>query len=613
MLIQIHKCISARSTCLLVALLAVLCAANGFAQTLNSQLIPRPMVPDEITAYKLPATTETSGGLTTVGLGQPVYLEADVDISVPALQISGVTWSLSSKPAGSSAVLADDPLGSGVPVFLPSDRLAYQVAGRKLLRPDVAGIYNVSATITTAGSGVATVQVMITASSYMGIAACSQCHANGPAGTAWSMVNDWQKTAHASIFSNSIDGNGAKVNGVPYPYTSACWGCHTVGFDTNATVPNGGFSQLMATLGWTAPTVLQAGNFAAMPAALQNVSNIQCENCHGAGSTHIASGGDSRLISKSVTAGDCMQCHSEAPHHVKGLEWSNSAHAVTTTDPAGNASCVGCHTNNGFIDRINGVGPADLSYDAISCQTCHEPHGQTTPSTSAHLVRTTAAITLKDGTKVTNAGMGTLCMNCHQARQKAATYAASTAGSAHFGPHEGPQADMLMGANGFTYGQDIPSSAHQYIVADTCVGCHTQSPASTDPALGQVGGHTFKMSFAGNATIPAEQMTGACQTCHGPEVTTFNFPLMDYDGDGVIDGAQTEVQHLLDQLSTMLPPVGQAKTALTIDSTWSQPQLEAAYNWLFVTNDGSHGIHNMAYTVGLLKASIANLKSQSGN
>lgn len=108
-------------------------------------------------------------------------------------------------------------------------------------------------------------------------------------------------------------------------------------------------------------------------------------------------------------------------------------------------------------------------------------------------------------------------------------------------------------------------------------------------------------------------MTGACQTCHGPEITTFNFPLMDYDGDGVIDGAQTEVQHLLNNLALQLPPVGQAKTSLTIDSTWTQPQLEAAYNWLFVNNDGSLGIHNMAYTVGLLKASIANLKSQGGN
>ena len=274
------------------------------------------------------------------------------------------------------------------------------------------------------------------------------------------------------------------VNGVPYPYTSACWSCHTVGFDTNATVPNGGFSQLLTQLGWVAPTLLQAGNFAAMPAALQNVANIQCENCHGAGSTHATNGGDPGLISTTYTAGTCMQCHSEAPYHVKGVEWSNSAHAATTTDPAGNASCVGCHTNNGFIDRINGVGPADLSYDAINRQTCHEPHGETVPTTNQHLVRTLAAVTLQnrwdlDATCASGsgdcapAGYGTLCMNCHQARENAVTGAATTAGSTYFGPHEGPQADMLEGTNGYTYGQDIPSSAHAYVVGDTCVGCHT--------------------------------------------------------------------------------------------------------------------------------------------
>ena len=169
---------------------------------------------------------------------------------------------------------------------------------------------------------------------------------------------------------------------------------------------------------------------------------------------------------------------------------------------------------------------------------------------------------------------------------------------------------MLAGANGFTYGKTIPSSAHGDVVTDTCVNCHTQTPASTDPALGLVGGHTFKMSFAGSATVPAKQMVGACQTCHGSELTTFNFPLMDYDGDGVIDGVQTEVQHLLNNLALMLPPVGQPKTSLTIDSTWTQPQLEAAYNYEFVANDGSLGIHNMAYTVGLLKASIADLQSK---
>jgi hypothetical protein len=59
-----------------------------------------------------------------------------------------------------------------------------------------------------------------------------------------------------------------------------------------------------------------------------------------------------------------------------------------------------------------------------------------------------------------------------------------------------------------------------------------------------------------------------------------------------------------------LPPNAKPKTELTIDDKWTRAQLEAAYNWQFVANDGSKGVHNTAYAVGLLKASIANLSKK---
>jgi hypothetical protein len=604
MKIQLKKFLSAPTASTLIILLVV-CAATGGAQTTpQSQLAVRALSQDDIGTYRLPATTERSGGLATIGLGQATYLDALLDINVPADQIAGVTWALT-KPANSTAVLTESPLGNNVPPYEPSDRLIFQVAGRQLLRADVAGVYTVTATITTVGAGTVTVSRMLTASTYVGVGACSLCHSNGPGSTDWSMVNSWQKTLHAEIFKDGIDG----VNGASYG--SSCWGCHTVGYDTTATMPNGGFDKIMAQLNWTPPTVLQPGNFAAMPAALKNVANIQCENCHGPGSTHISSGGDTRLISKQFDSGVCGQCHGAATHHVKTSEWNNSGHAVAPREAGpGMEGCVGCHTANGFVSKISGAATIDTTYNAISCQTCHEPHGETIPSTNLHLVRTLTSVTLADGTAVTNAGMGTLCMNCHQARVSAATYVPSTPGSAHYGPHHGPQADMLMGTNGFTYGKAIPSSAHGDVVADTCVACHMQTVAATDPALGKVGGHTFKVTFAGDTATPQTDLVGTCQSCHGPDLTAINFPLMDYDGDGQIDGVQTEVQHLMDQLALQLPPVGQAKSTLTIDASWTQPQLEAAYNYLFVQSDGSRGIHNTAYTVGLLKASIANLKSK---
>jgi len=583
---------------LAIVLLAVAATTMANAQTsFQTYLIARPLTPGDISTYKLPSTSETSGGFTTIGVGQPAYLEAQTDQTIAASAITGVTWQLTTQPPSSKAVIGTSPLGTNIPVYEPSDRSVVQVAGRALLRPDVAGAYVVTAVIATT-AGTATIAQTVGAGDYVGISSCTGCHSGGLAAD---MVPSWSKTEHASMFTNGING----VDGSEY--SISCVSCHTVGYDPNTTAQNGGWDKVAAQLGWTFPTTLVSTNWASVPPALQNVSNIQCENCHGAGSEHANNGGAAYAITVPAGSGACNQCHDAPTHHIRGTEWYNSAHAVTTRDPAGNATCVGCHTENGFIGRIEGATTVDTTYGAINCQTCHEPHGQTQPSTALHLLRTVAPVTLSDGTKVSNAGMGTLCMECHHSRQNATVYAATTPGSTYFGPHEGPQADLLEGVNGFTYGQTIPSSAHPFVVQDTCVGCHMQAAPTGDPNIYEVGDHTFNISYTPPGSSTPDQLVAVCQTCHGPQITTFNFPLLDYDGDGTIEGVQTEVQHLLDDLSTLLPPSGQAKTSLSIDSTWTQPQLEAAYNWLMVNNDGSHGIHNMAYTVGLLQASIENL------
>jgi hypothetical protein len=584
-----------------VALMAVAATTTLNAQTtlLAPRLALRALTPGDIATYKLPSTSQVSGGLGTVGLGEPLYLEVQVDATIPAAQLGGVVWAITEAPNGSKAALAASPLGSNVPIAEPSDRLVYQVAGRQLLQPDVHGLYVVSATVTINGTATALYQSYI-AGTYVGVAVCTQCHGGGLAAP---LVTPWSQTEHASMFTNGI--NGVDGSG----YSANCISCHTVGYDANSKVNDGGFSAIAAQLGWTFPKTLQAGNFQAMPQALQNVSNIQCENCHGPGSEHAYYGGDVIAVAIPSNSGGCSQCHDDPTHHIKSATWNISVHAVTTTIPAGDAGCVGCHTGTGFIARMNGESPiTETAYHSIDCYTCHEPHGVTQPASDSHLIRNMASVTLIDGTKVTNAGEGILCMQCHQSRM-AASAVDTTPGSTYFGPHEGPQADMLMGTNGYTYGQVIPSSAHQYVTTNTCVDCHMQTVASTDPAFMKAGDHTFSTTYA-PAGQPAEDLVGACQACHGTDLTTFNFPTFNFSGTGGPAGVQTQVQALLDQLSTLLPPNTQVKSSLSINSTWTKPQLEAAYNWLFVTRDGSKGIHNLDYTVGLLQASIANLQGQ---
>jgi hypothetical protein len=518
-----------------------------------------------------------------------------------------VTWVLTNKPIGSMAQLVPSPLGTNVPTYKPADQVAFQVAGRMMLRPDVAGQYSVVATITTMSSGTTNITSNISAGTYVGANTCALCHSGGVlADNTWV---PWSQTPHATFFTRAIDGKESDH------YGKNCISCHTVGYDANTNAVNGGFDDVAAKLGWTFPPTLTNGNWAAMPHELQNLANIQCENCHGPGSEHASAFGNTNVsnwprIGVTTGPGDCSQCHDAQPNHIHSAEWNNSRHAIVTRDPsgAGRESCVGCHTANGFAGRMSGSTNINTTYEAITCAACHDPHDASKPSQ----LRSSGPVTLMDGTVVTadRVGKGILCMECHHSRANATNYVEITPGSTRFGPHHGPEADMLLGVNGITYGKTIPSSAHRDAVGDTCVHCHMQNDASTNATYLHAGGHTFSMSYdTGTNTI---DHVDACVQCHGP-MESFAMYRQDYDGNGVIDDVQTEVKGLLNRLGLLLPPVGVPKNSLNITTNWTKPQLRAAYNYQFVLEDKSFGIHNVSYAVGLLKASIADLNGDGNN
>ena len=68
-----------------VALMAVAATTTLSAQTaMPPRLVVRAVTNGDIAAYKLPSTTQVSGGLETVGLGEPLYFEVQIDIGIPA-------------------------------------------------------------------------------------------------------------------------------------------------------------------------------------------------------------------------------------------------------------------------------------------------------------------------------------------------------------------------------------------------------------------------------------------------------------------------------------------------------------------------------------------------
>jgi hypothetical protein len=580
--------------------LLVCLAQLHLATAQEAKIASRPLTPKNITDFGLPADTQTSGGLMNVGLGAPLYLEAQVPSGTV---VTGVQWSLSGQPAGSQAQLTASPLDSSVPIYNPGDREVNMVAGRIVLVPDVVGSYQVNATVSTDGDPIVLTRT-VTGATYIGVGQlelefhdppqCARCHSDKFTG--------WQGTHHATAMTRKIDGIGVGH------FAEHCLKCHNVGYDTAPAAVNDGFDDVAQLVGWILPETLEPGNWDAMPEDLKAVSNVQCENCHGPGSQHSRSGGNPMFITQSTSSGDCGQCHEAPPYHTKNAQWNLSRHAVATRYPTGSesrAACVGCHSGVGFIDRVDGVpeGERRFEYEAIVCATCHDPHDATNP----HQLRKVDGVTLMNGVQITQGGNGRICMNCHIARQNGEEYAETATGNSRFGPHHGPQTDMLAGKNAVEYGRYIPSSAHLTAVKDTCATCHMQELESTNPAKNLAGEHTFKPVWdAGTPDNDADDVdqVGACVSCHG-NVTSFDFARQDYDANGTTDGVQTEVRGLLDQLGKLLPPYGDP--AVNITAAYTRPELKAAYNYQFVLEDGSFGVHNTSYAVNLIKASIADV------
>jgi hypothetical protein len=661
-----------------LTLLGTASAVRAAAPALSGSLTIRPLTPTEIKTYGLTGSNaQFSAGCKNVALGEPVYIDAMVNAAIAPSNIVGVTWTLI-KQAGSQTALSPSPLSNSVPLYNTSDRYtgesaspAYQLADRAFFRPDMMGSYTVNATITTVGSGSTNLTVTITAGTYLGVQTCAACHSGGfvvNGKPVPSVYPTFTNTPHASMFSRAIDGL------VSNHYGKSCISCHTLGYDTNSFANNNGFDDLALLNGWTFPSVLTNGNWASMQAnypSVAGLANIQCENCHGPGSQHpFGNGilGNTNFISVNYAAGDCAQCHDSLTGHFKSAEWNNSLHAAASRTPTGinRPQCVRCHAAPGFVGWATAGGmalqnqyptniiwgnytstnivaynaasptyttpqtPPNTAYYPITCQACHDPHNFSNP----HQLRMGYNVTLSDGTVVTNAGAGGFCMECHNSRNGSVTnqmarYPLSQpnwAGGSAFGTHDSPQGDMLEGVNAITYGQNIPSAPHANVITDTCAGCHMQPVAATvvvngvtnaNPAFTKAGGHTFKMSYINTNGVEVP-VTDVCVQCHGT-LTSFDVPAPDYVGVGYSQGIQTQVQQLMNKLSTLYPPAtyqanpnnyvadSKVKTSLTTYTNMPAKFLNAAYNFQFVQMDGSMGVHNGPFAVGLLKASIGNL------
>jgi hypothetical protein len=557
-------------------------------------------------------TRDTSGtswqvysGLRVVGIGSTVYLIADTTGS-GSTPVTTFAWTFLAQPAGSNSTFTN-PSGMNTKFM-----------------PDSVGQYIVQVTV----NGTKSDQDTIFASTYVGVGtkfpSCgfvSACHGDKLAG--------WSGTAHANIFSEGITGQLEVSIAGKGTYSANCFKCHTTAGDPK--LNNGNFVYLAHQAGWDTTwykPYTKSGTSYLIPyqdstaykqlmttpayAALAPVAKIGCEACHGPGANHM---GDATKIGVTYDAGVCQTCHDAPPHHTKGTEWTRSAHATWEIgkEDANRTSCFPCHSGSAFAKWIDAGRPKTVSSYAnnsdiaepLTCAGCHDPHSDANP----HQLRTVDVDSLNNGYQVPPSsqvgGMGQLCMNCHRSRYNVAAKIKPSSppyyGFAdHYGPHGNPQADMYFGQNAWQFGDSSLTGLATHLgVTDACVTCHMPS-----------GNHEWAMQDTlGNDKV------AACQTCHGQGITSFEDikALYDYDHNGKIEGAMTEVEGLLTQLKARIASLG------GIDASTGEPTLAMAdslqvknnltliediYDYTFVKNDGSMGAHNTKYAVSILQKAL---------
>jgi len=620
----------------LVVLISVL-AGLALAQTVQSGRVKVVAVPDR---YKAANKNQSTTGLKTVGQGQRIVLAPQIwlnqgtkqaDTLVPALS---ATWTLTN-PYGTAKTIQDTATGlNGTYVYFV---------------PDTVGDWTASYSATTklgsvAGTGKITVAkfvgVGISMVSTQGVPNGCACHLVEP-----TKFSDWSKTNHATAVKR-------KLNDPTGHFSFSCFSCHSIGYDGVPTAGNNGFDDVAAAEKFATVSRNAVGVFDSLKTLYPKsmaLTGIQCENCHGPAGQHVAGmpvPGNNKL-DETWSPEVCAPCHFSSDRHGIGYAYTASRHFTSSSNGSTRVNnfnrllCARCHTGQGYVyEKIQGkmqTVPAtgEVEYvggTSMTCVTCHDPHNGSNDK------------------QLRAKSVGESCLGCHVIRL-------GTGGSLHTS-HQG---SMLLGANLTPFGTDAlnaytstPSGTPQQVVAavqtlggwqlpgyvyensshsdikEMCVKCHMASSPSflaasasnftkADTMMTKLGGHTFKVAYdniVGKDTTTILNPTG-CEECHGEASIEF------------VDLTQAKTKTLLANLFKALPKRDSAGVTISSMSdtvayqNWAKAPAAlkrklttidkaSIFNYNFVNNDGSFGVHNFNYAKGLLTSSLEQVTLGAG-
>ncbi len=286
----------------------------------------------------------------------------------------------------------------------------------------------------------------------------------------------------------------------------------------------------------------------------------------------------------------CLACHAGNSMEAIQAQFAMSVHsagAIAVDYAGGRAACAQCHSHEGFVQyaEFGGVLGDITNPSAWECSTCHGIHNTFEEGYTSSL-RLTDPVVANFNSSVTMdlIGNSNLCAVCHQSRTAEPNTATPgetfRISNTHYGPHHGPQANIVMG-EGFA---ELPGSvaypaagnSFHHQEGASCVGCHMGE-------FGVGGGHSF---------IPSLQ---ACIDCHDSEMDDYNY-----------GGVQSTTASQLEQLRDKLVELGVVEYVEADDAyepvvgTYPMVQAQAYFNWIGIEEDRSLGVHNPKYVNAIL-------------
>lgn len=323
------------------------------------------------------------------------------------------------------------------------------------------------------------------------------------------------------------------------------------------------------------------------------VSMITVSSCTKEGPQGPAGTNGENGINGTDGTATCGACHDMSETvETKILQWGNSIHATGGNYARNTTDCAVCHTSQGFRERI--VTGAETTADVITnpsninCYTCHDIHD--TYTVADWKLRVTDPVTMWATGNTIDLGKANLCASCHQARPSDMPNVDDGNGSyvitsSHYGPHHGPQSSMMTADAAYMVGTGYPTHNPHMDVTDKCVTCHM-----ADGYGAETGGHTWTMARSNGAVN-----TTGCLDCHSADEAVAHITTLD-----------ETIQGYLDELGALLVEKGVLSASGSIvPGTYTNDVAGAAFNYVYVMEDKSMGLHNPPFAKQLLQNSIA--------